>query len=144
MHRKSPMTRAPGSWTWPVASPRTWVTPQSFGRSRRWPRMSARTRTAQALRDWLARARPPYGPSPTPPNPNPHKLKPHRVRYYLERRDAQFERKMAQVLMVYHDVNLYQADAVHDARPTPIYTVSVDEKPGVQALGVTAPDLAPV
>ncbi|MCW8237279.1 IS630 family transposase, partial [Verminephrobacter eiseniae] len=31
-----------------------------------------------------------------------------------------------------------------DARPTPIYTVSVDEKPGVQALGVTAPDLAPV
>jgi transposase len=27
---------------------------------------------------------------------------------------------------------------------TPIYTVSVDEKPGVQALGVTAPDLPPV
>ena len=71
-------------------------------------------------------------------------LKPHRVRYYLERRDAQFERKMAEVLMVYHDVNLYRADAVHDARPTPIYTVSVDEKPGVQALGTTAPDLPPV
>ncbi len=71
-------------------------------------------------------------------------LKPHRVRYYLERRDAQFERKMAEVLMVYHDVNLYRAGAVHDARPTPIYTVSVDEKPGVQALGTTAPDLPPV
>lgn len=71
-------------------------------------------------------------------------LKPHRVRYYLERRDAQFERKMAEVLMVYRDVNLYRADAVHDARPAPIYTVSVDEKPGVQALGVTAPDLPPV
>ena len=73
-----------------------------------------------------------------------HDLKPHRVRYYLERRDAQFEQKMAQVLMVYHDVNLYQAGAVHDARPTPIYTVSIDEKPGVQALGTTAPDLPPV
>lgn len=73
-----------------------------------------------------------------------HDLKPHRVRYYLERRDAQFERKMAEILMVYHDVNLYQAGAVHDARPTPIYTVSVDEKPGVQALGTTAPDLSPV
>lgn len=73
-----------------------------------------------------------------------HELKPHRVRYYLERRDAQFERKMAEVLMVYRDVNLYRVDAVHDARPTPIYTVSVDEKPGVQALGVTAPDLPPV
>jgi transposase len=33
---------------------------------------------------------------------------------------------------------------VHDGRPNPIYTVSVDEKPGVQALGLTAPDLPPV
>ena len=66
------------------------------------------------------------------------------MRYYLARGDAQFERKMAEVLMVYRDVNLYRADAVHDARPTPIYTVSVDEKPGVQALGTTAPDLPPV
>jgi transposase len=68
----------------------------------------------------------------------------HRVRYYLERRDAQFERKMAEVLMVYYDVNLYRTEAVHDARPIPIYTVSVDEKPGVQALGTTAPELPPV
>jgi transposase len=73
-----------------------------------------------------------------------HELKPHRVRYYLERRDALFERKMAEVLMVYRDVNLYRADAVHDARPLPVYAVSVDEKPGVQALGTTAPDLPPV
>lgn len=73
-----------------------------------------------------------------------HELKPHRVRYYLERRHAQFERKMAEVLMVYRDVNLYRADAAHDARPHAVYTVSVDEKPGVQALGVTAPDLPPV
>lgn len=72
-----------------------------------------------------------------------HELKPHRVRYYLEQRDAQFERKMAEVLMVYRDVSLYRADAVHDARPLPVYTVSVDEKPGVQALGTTAPDLPP-
>lgn len=73
-----------------------------------------------------------------------HELKPHRVRYYLEQRDSNFERKMAEVLMVYRDVGLYRADAVHDARPLPVYTVSVDEKPGVQALGTTAPDLPPV
>jgi transposase len=73
-----------------------------------------------------------------------HDLKPHRVRYYLQRRDTDFERKMTQVLMVYRDVNLYRADAAHDARPSPVYTVSVDEKPGVQALGVTAADLPPV
>ena len=73
-----------------------------------------------------------------------HDLKPHRVRYYLERRDPQFERKMAEILMVYRDVNLYRSDATHDGRPTPIYTVSVDEKPGVQALATTGPDLPPV
>ena len=70
-----------------------------------------------------------------------HELKPHRVRYYLDKRD---ERKMAEVLMVYRDVNLYRSDAVHDARPAPVYAISVDEKPGVQALGTTAPDLPPV
>ncbi len=36
------------------------------------------------------------------------------------------------------------ATSVHDARRQPIYTVSVDEKPGVQALGLTAPDLPPI
>lgn len=72
-----------------------------------------------------------------------HELKPHRVRYYLEKRDVQFERKMAEVLVVYRDVNLHRAGATHDARPLPVYTVSVDEKPGVQALGTTAPDLPP-
>ena len=46
--------------------------------------------------------------------------------------------------MVYRDVSLYREGAVHDARPAPIYTVSVDEKPGVQAIGLTAPDLPPV
>lgn len=51
---------------------------------------------------------------------------------------------MAEVLVVYRDVNLYRAEAVRDARPLPVYTISVDEKPGVQALGTTAPDLPPV
>jgi transposase len=73
-----------------------------------------------------------------------HDIKPHKIRYYLEKRDPEFDRKMQEVLVVYHDVSLYQEGAVHDARPIPIYTVSVDEKPGIQALGLTAPDLPPV
>jgi len=73
-----------------------------------------------------------------------HELKPHRVRYYLEKRDLHFQRKMAEVLVVYRDVNLYRAGATHDARPLAVYTVSVDEKPGVQALGTTSADLPPV
>jgi transposase len=73
-----------------------------------------------------------------------HDIKPHKIRYYLEKRDPEFDRKMQEVLMVYRDVSLYREGAVHDARPAPIYTVSVDEKPGVQAIGLTAPDLPPV
>jgi transposase len=71
-------------------------------------------------------------------------IKPHKIRYYLEKRDPDFDRKMQEVLMVYRDVSIYTEAAVHDARPNPIYTVSVDEKPGVQAIGLTAPDLPPV
>lgn len=74
---------------------------------------------------------------------NEHDIKPHKIRYYLERRDPDFDRKMQDVLLVYRDVSLYTEGAVHDRRPHPIYTVSVDEKPGVQALGLTAPDLPP-
>ena len=75
---------------------------------------------------------------------NEHDIKPHKIRYYLERRDPEFDRKMQEVLLVYRDVSIYTDGAVHDGRPNPIYTVSVDEKPGVQALGLTAPDLPPV
>ena len=74
---------------------------------------------------------------------NENDIKPHKIRYYLERRDPEFDRKMQHVLLVYRDVSLYTEGAVHDGRPNPIYTVSVDEKPGVQALGLTAPDLPP-
>jgi transposase len=76
-------------------------------------------------------------------------IKPHRIRYYLEKekRDPEFDRKMQEVLMVYRDVSLYREGTVHDARPHPVYAVyavSVDEKPGIQAIGLTAPDLSPV
>src|ERR1700693_4683890 len=68
-------------------------------------------------------------------------VKPHKVRCYVERRDPEFARKMAEVLCVYREVKLLKkrtksADAVA--------IVSYDEKPGVQAIGVTAPDLPPV
>ena len=50
---------------------------------------------------------------------------------------------MREVLLVYREVSV-QNRAAHDLQETPtIITVSVDEKPGVQALGNTAPDLPP-
>jgi transposase len=71
-------------------------------------------------------------------------LQPHRVRYYMERRDPEFEAKMNEVLLVYREVATAQAEGLKTVEGQPLYTVSVDEKPGVQALGTTAPDLPPV
>ena len=73
-----------------------------------------------------------------------NEIKPHKIRYYLEKRDPDFDRKMQEVLLVYRDVSIADGGAVHDGRSEPIYTVSVDEKPGVQAIDLTAPDLPPV
>ena len=70
-------------------------------------------------------------------------LKPHKIRYYLEKRDPDFDRKMQEVLLVYREVFLEEEGTLPAGHPRPRYTVSVDEKPGVQALASTAPDLAP-
>ena len=72
---------------------------------------------------------------------NERDIKPHRIRYYLERRDPEFKRKMHEVLMVYRDLSLQPVPGSGDDQT--VYTVSVDEKPGVQALGTIAPDLPP-
>jgi transposase len=51
-------------------------------------------------------------------------IKAHKVRYYLERRDAEF----------------VAADKEHGK---PVAIVSYDEKPGIQAIATTSPDLPP-
>ena len=70
-------------------------------------------------------------------------LHPERVRYYLEKRDPAFEAKMRDVLLVYQEVALQNATPNNGKGPA-IITVSVDEKPGLQAIANTAPDLRPV
>ena len=72
-----------------------------------------------------------------------HEVKPHKVRYYLERRDPEFEPKMAEVLCVYREVELRRAAGGAGTEPA-VAIVSYDEKPGIQAIGTTAPDLPPV
>jgi len=71
-------------------------------------------------------------------------IKPHKVRYYLENRDAEFERKMAEVLCVYREVAVRKkASAKSRRRRKPVAVVCCDEKPGIQAIATTAPDLPP-
>jgi transposase len=70
-------------------------------------------------------------------------IKPHKVRYYLERRDAEFEQKMAEVLCVYREVQVLKKAAKSRKPRKPVAIVSCDEKPGIQAIATTAPDLPP-
>ena len=71
-------------------------------------------------------------------------LQPHKVTYYLQRRDPAFESKMREVLLVYQEVALQNQPGEPGMLPLKVVTVSVDEKPGVQAIANTAPDLPPV
>ena len=68
-----------------------------------------------------------------------HPLRPHKMAYYLEKRDPEFDQKMADVLCIYQEVNL-QNEALSALS---VITVSVDEKPGVQAIKNIAPDVMP-
>ena len=69
-------------------------------------------------------------------------LRPHKVRYYVERRDPDFEQKMAQVLCVYKEVDLLREQG--PKRPEGIAVLCYDEKPGIQALETTGVELPPV
>ena len=70
-------------------------------------------------------------------------IQPHKIKYYLERRDSEFEQKMQEVLMVYKEVHLQNEQQAGSGDSPSVITVSVDEKPGVQAIKNIAPDLPP-
>ena len=72
-------------------------------------------------------------------------IKPHKIRYYCEKRDPEFEQKMHKILVVYKQVEM-QFDEFGQILPfdgTKINTISYDEKPGVQAIATTSPDRMP-
>lgn len=68
-----------------------------------------------------------------------NEIKPHRIRYYLERRDPDFEVKMKEVLMVYKEAEI----ELEGNEESGVVSVSFDEKPGIQAIDNVAPDLPP-
>lgn len=72
-------------------------------------------------------------------------LRPHKIRYYVERRDPAFESKMANVLHVYKEVEIINDGMLRgEVRELGMVTISYDEKPGIQALAVTTADRPPV
>jgi len=72
-------------------------------------------------------------------------IKPHKVRYYLEQRDPDFAVKMAEVLCIYRQVKILKqiATATKTKPKEKVAVISYDEKPGIQAIATTGPDLPP-
>lgn len=70
-------------------------------------------------------------------------VRPHKITYYLARRDPEFDAKMVQVLLLYRDVELMREKGDENENSL-VATLSLDEKPGIQAIANTAPDLPPV
>lgn len=68
-------------------------------------------------------------------------IKPHKISYYLEKKDPEFDIKMASVLHVYKEVALINDNTMCANKHT---TVSYDEKPGIQAIKNIAAQLQPV
>ncbi len=71
-------------------------------------------------------------------------IKPHKITYYVERRDPRFEEKMAEVLSVYKEVEILNTKVKNGEEEQLMATISYDEKPGIQAIQNTTPDLSPV
>ena len=73
-------------------------------------------------------------------------IKPHKIKYYCEKRDPEFESKMHDVLLVYKQVSMQfdeNGQLIIPADEPMVHTVSCDEKPGIQAIATTGEDLRP-
>ena len=75
---------------------------------------------------------------------NQREIKPHKVQYYLERKDPEFEVKQKMILLAYQEVAYANERGFDPFVEAGVVTVSVDEKPGVQAIQAIAAELPPV
>lgn len=72
-------------------------------------------------------------------------IKPHKITYYCENRDPDFDSKMHNVLLVYKQLEMQfdESGKIIISEDTPIHVLSYDEKPGIQAIATTSDDLMP-
>ena len=72
-------------------------------------------------------------------------IKPHKITYYCENRDPDFDSKMHNVLLVYKQLEMQfdESEKLIISEDTPIHVLSYDEKPGIQAIATTSDDLMP-
>lgn len=81
---------------------------------------------------------------------NSKNIKPHRIKYYLERKDDEFEVKAKSVILLYKRVEWIlqftrdlHGEGISASDLSGEVFISYDEKPGIQAISNIAPDLAP-
>jgi len=70
-----------------------------------------------------------------------HAVKPHKLRYYLEKRDPEFVPKMAEILCVYRQVAVLRehgqsATSAGEEMDGSLAIISHDETPSIQAIGI--------
>ena len=72
-------------------------------------------------------------------------IKPHKITYYCENRDPDFDSKMHNVLLVYKQLEMQfdESGKLIVSDDTPVHVLSYDEKPGIQAIATTSDDLMP-
>jgi len=75
-------------------------------------------------------------------------LNPHKITYYCEKRDPDFDKKIHDVLVIYKQLEL-RFDKNGKLIPFPddeqaVHTLSYDEKPGIQAIATTVEDKEPI
>lgn len=72
-------------------------------------------------------------------------IKPHKITYYCENRDPDFDSKMHNVLLVYKQLEMQfdESGVLIVSDDTPVHVLSYDEKPGIQAVATTSEDLMP-
>ena len=79
---------------------------------------------------------------------NASEIKPFKIKYYCEKRDPEFDTKMHNVLVVYKQLSMrFDEDGnllPYEGDEPETHTVSYDEKPGIQAISTTSPDLPPI
>ena len=68
-------------------------------------------------------------------------IRPHKINYYLEKRDPEFDSKMTTVLHVYKEVSMINDGEIKQKKRA---TISYDEKPGIQTIKNIAPQLKPI
>ena len=128
-------TPAQGWCRWPARRLRSWGIRTSFGQRGCW-RVHIRENAEAAGHPCLTR----LAQGTVCKILSQHEVQLHKVRCYLERRDEAFEQKMAHFLCVYREVAILRES---EAVPSNVAIISYDEKPGIQAISSTGPDLPP-